>query len=138
MEHFQLFQASEVQKDDKMKVYDHNSIIYRCVPRLSSVLRFSSHLSFLIKVIGKRIILKGIVEDLNDAPFTQFLWMRSHLIMWNICQFVLDLLLAIVISEEFLAFLKLERITGQKIADTILQFLQEKLYSYQKYTWTRV
>lgn len=76
--------------------------------------------------MGKHIILKGILNDLNAAPYYSILadevtsHNEEHL---AICARFVDEKKDV--REEFLTFIKLERITGEKIAESILAFLKE-------------
>ena len=93
----------------------------RCVTHLSS----QTH-NELIGVMSKHIILRGILDDLNAATYYSIfanevtLHNEEHL---AICaQFVDE---KKDVTEEFLAFIKLQRIAGEKIAGKILAFLKE-------------
>ena len=93
----------------------------RCVTHLSPPTQ-----NELIEVMGKHIILKGILDDLNAATYYCILAdevtsdNEEHL---AICaQFVDD---KKDVTEELLTFIKLEKITGEKIAENILAFLKE-------------
>lgn len=95
----------------------------RCVTHLSPQTQ-----NELIEVMGKHIILKGILDDLNAATYYSILadevtsHNEEHL---AICaQFVNE---KKGVREEFLTFIKLERITGEKIAENILAFLKENV-----------
>ena len=82
--------------------------------------------SELIEVMGKHMILQGILNDLNAAPFYTILAdeVTSHNVEHvAICARFVDRKKEV--REEFLSFLKLERITGEKIAEAILEFLKE-------------
>ena len=93
----------------------------RCVTHLSPQTQ-----NELIEVMGKHIILKGILKDLNAAPYYSILadevtsHNEEHL---AICARFVDEKKDV--REEFLTFIKLERITGEKIAESILAFLRE-------------
>ena len=93
----------------------------RCVTHLSPQTQ-----NELIEVMGKHIILKGILNDLNAAPYYSILadevtsHNEEHL---AICARFVDEKKDV--REEFLTFIKLERITGEKIAESILAFLKE-------------
>ena len=93
----------------------------RCVTHLSPQTQ-----NELIEVMGKHIILKGILDDLNAATYYSIL--ADEVTSHN------EERLAICarfddekkdVREEFLTFIKLERITGEKIAENILAFLKE-------------
>ena len=78
----------------------------------------------LIEVMGKHIILQGIIDDVNSSPFYSILAdeVTSHNIEHlAICIRFVDS--KHDIKEEFLAFLPLQRITGAAISEAILQFL---------------
>ena len=80
----------------------------------------------LIEVMGKHMILRGILHNLNAAPYYSIL--ADEVISHNvehltICARFVDKNKDI--REEFLSFLELERITGEKIAKGILEFLKE-------------
>ena len=80
----------------------------------------------LIEVMGKHTILRGILDDLNAAPYYSILAdeVTSHNVEHlAICARFVDNNKDI--REEFLSFLELERITGEKIAEGILGFLKE-------------
>lgn len=80
----------------------------------------------LIGVMGKHMILQGILDDMNAAPYYTILAdeVTSHNIEHlAICARFVDGNKDI--REEFLCFLELDRITGEKIALAILQFLRE-------------
>ena len=93
----------------------------RCVTHLSPQTQ-----NELIEFMGKHIILKGILDDLNAATYYSILADKvtshneEHL---AICARFVDEKKDV--REEFLTFIKLERITGEKIAETILAFLKE-------------
>lgn len=80
----------------------------------------------LIEVMGKHMILQGILHDLNAAPYYSILadevtsHNAEHL---AICARFVDGNMDV--REEFLFFLELERITGERIAQAILEFLKE-------------
>ena len=80
----------------------------------------------LIEVMGKHIILKSILGDLNAATYYSILadevtsHNKEHLAIF--AWFVNE---KKDVREEFLTFIKLERITGEKIAENILAFLKE-------------
>lgn len=79
----------------------------------------------LIAVMEKHMILQGILDDLNAAPYYTIL--ADEVTFHNaehlaICARFVDRKKDI---REFLSFLKLERITGEKIAESILEFLKE-------------
>ena len=78
----------------------------------------------LIEVMGKHTILKGILDDLSAATYYSNL--ADEVTLHNeehlaICARFVDEKK----EEEFLTFIKLERITGEKIAENILAFLKE-------------
>ena len=80
----------------------------------------------LIKVMGKHMILQGILDDLNSARF--FAILADEVTSHNtehlaICARFVDSNREI--REEFLTFVELERITGERIAESILAFLKE-------------
>ena len=80
----------------------------------------------MIEVIGQQIILKGILDELNAAPFYSILAdeVTSHnMEHLALCARYVDS--ERNVREEFLACLKLERITGRNIAESILRFLKE-------------
>lgn len=93
----------------------------RCVTHLSPQTQ-----NELIEVISKHIILRGILDDLNTATYCSIL--ANEVTLHNdehlaICaQFVDE---KKDVREGFLAFIKLERITGEKFAGKILVFLKE-------------
>ena len=93
----------------------------RCVTHLSPQTQ-----NELIEAMGKHIILKGILDDLNAATYYSILadevtsHKEEHL---AICTRFVDEKKDI--REEFLTFIKLERITGEAIAENILAFLKE-------------
>ena len=93
----------------------------RCVTHLSPQTQ-----NELITVMGKHIILQGILDDLNAAPYYSILAdeVTSHNVAHlAICARFVDENKDV--REEFLTFLKLERITSEKIAESILEFLKE-------------
>ena len=72
------------------------------------------------------MILQGIPSDLNAAPYYTTLAdeVTSHNVEHlAICARFVDG--EKDVREEFLFFLNLERITGEKIAEAILEFLKE-------------
>ena len=80
----------------------------------------------LIEVMGKHMILHDILSNLNAAPYYAILAdeVTSHNVEHlAICARFVDGKKDV--REEFLAFLNLERITGEKIAEAILGFLKE-------------
>ena len=80
----------------------------------------------LIEVMGKHLILQGILNDLNAAPYYTILAdeVTSHNVEHlAICARFVDGKKDV--REEFLSFLKLEKITGEKIAEAILEFVKE-------------
>lgn len=93
----------------------------RCVTHLSPQTK-----NELIEVMGKHIILKGILDDLNAATYYSILADKvtshneEHLAIF--ARFVDE---EKDVREQFLTFIKLERITGEKIAENILAFLKE-------------
>lgn len=93
----------------------------RCVTHLSPQTQ-----NELIEVMGKHIILRGILDDLNAATYYSILadevtsHNEEHL---AICARFIDEKKDV--REEFLTFIKLERITREKIAENILAFLKE-------------
>ena len=97
----------------------------------SSFIRCATYLSpqaqnELIDVIRKHIILQGILYDSNAAPYYTILAAEvtshneEHLAL---CARFVDRKKDV--REESLSFLKLERISGDKIAEVILEFLKE-------------
>ena len=81
----------------------------------------------LLKVMGNHILLQGIIGDLTAAPFYAILAeeVTSHNVEhFAICARFVDRSTKEV-REEFLTFLKLDRITGERIADGIFGFLEE-------------
>ena len=107
----------------------HNEVLRNHLeaPAMRSATHLSPHTqNELIGVMGKHIILKGIVDELNTAKFFAILADEvtshnvEHLAIW--ARFV-DL--GKNVREEFLAFIKLERITGEKVAEGILEFLKQ-------------
>ena len=81
----------------------------------------------LIKVMENHILLQGIIGDLTAAPFYAILAdeVTSHNVEHlAICARFVDRSTKEV-REEFLRFLKLNRITGEGIADGIFGFLEE-------------
>ena len=80
----------------------------------------------LIEVMGKHIVLRNIVDELKAARRYAILAdeVTSHNIEHlAICARFVDQNNGI--REEFLAFIGLDRITGAKIADAIVKFLQD-------------
>ena len=80
----------------------------------------------LIEIMGKHIVLRGIVEELKEAKYFAILAdeVTSHNVEHlAICARFVDC--HNNICEEFLVFIALERITGNQIADAILKFLEE-------------
>ena len=80
----------------------------------------------IIDIIGKKVIQKNLVEEVNRAKFFSIL--ADEVTSHN--QEQLALCVRFVdekneVREEFLEFLKLDRITGQSIANTIKQELQD-------------
>ena len=76
--------------------------------------------------MGKHMLLKGIVDELRASPFFAILAdeVTSHNVEHlAICVRFVDSKRNII--EEFLTFVKLERITGEKVAESILEFLRE-------------
>ena len=93
----------------------------RCVTHLSPQTQ-----NELITVMGKHMILQGILNELNSSKFYAILAdeVTSHnLEVLAICARFVDQHKDI--REEFLGFLELERITGEKVAESILGFLKE-------------
>ena len=93
----------------------------RCVTHLSPQTQ-----NELITVMGKHIILQSILNELNSAKFYAILAdeVTSHNVEHlAICARFVDKHKDI--REEFLGFLELERITGEKVAECILGFLKE-------------
>ena len=96
------------------------------------VMRWATYLSpqtqnELIKVMGNHILLQRIIDDLTAAPFYAILadQVTSHNVEHlAICARFVDRSTKEV-REEFLTFLKLDRITGERIADGIFGFLKE-------------
>lgn len=80
----------------------------------------------LIEIMGKHIILKSILSEIKTSPY--YAVMADEVTSHNIehlaicARFVDD---RKDIREEFLTFLPLERITGEKIAENILSFLSD-------------
>ncbi|PFX12621.1 Zinc finger MYM-type protein 1 [Stylophora pistillata] len=103
----------------------HDSVLkspaMRCVTNLSPQTQ-----NELIEVMGRHIILKGILDDLNAATYYSILadevtsHNEEHL---AICARFVDKKKDV--REEFLTYIKLEKITGEKIAENILAFLNE-------------
>ena len=82
----------------------------------------------LIKIMGNHILLQRIIGDLTAAPFYAILAdeVTSHNVEHlAICARFVDRSTK-EIREEFLTSLKLDRITGERIADGIFAFLEEK------------
>ena len=80
----------------------------------------------LIAVMGKHMILKGVLDELKAAPYYSILAdeVTSHNVEHlAICARFVDKKKDI--REEFLSFVELERINGEKIAEAILKFLKE-------------
>ncbi|XP_035668943.1 52 kDa repressor of the inhibitor of the protein kinase-like [Branchiostoma floridae] len=80
----------------------------------------------LIEVMGKHMILKGILEEINAAPFYSIMAdeVTSHNTeLLAICARFVDS--NNNIREDFLKFIQVDRITGRSIAEAILQFLRE-------------
>ena len=88
-------------------------------------------------MIGKHIILQGIVEEVKAARF--YAVMADEVTSHNVehlaicCRFVDD---KADIREELLCFLKFDRITGERIAQDILEFLRNQDNSDQLYSRT--
>ena len=81
----------------------------------------------LITVMGNHILLQGLLGDLTSALFYAILAdeVTSHNVEHlAICVRFVDRSTKEV-REEFLTFLKLDRITGERIADGIFGFLEE-------------
>ena len=81
----------------------------------------------LMKVMGNHILLQGIMGDLTAATFYATLAdeVTSHNVEHlAICARFVDRCIK-EDREEFLRFLKLDRITGERIADGIFGFLEE-------------
>ena len=80
----------------------------------------------LIAVMGKHMILKGVLDELKAAPYYSIL--ADEVTSYNvehlaICARFVDKKKDI--REEFLSFVELERINGENIAEAILKFLKE-------------
>ena len=80
----------------------------------------------IIEVIGKHIILKRVLEEVKTARF--FAVLADEVTSHNtehiaLCVRFVDSCKNI--REDFLAFLPLQRITGEMIADAIISFLTE-------------
>lgn len=76
--------------------------------------------------MGKHIILQGILEELNAAHYYSILTdeVTSHNVEHlAICARFVDENKDV--REEFLTFVQLDRITGEQIAESILDFLKE-------------
>ena len=107
----------------------HNEVLRNHLeaPAMRSATHLSPHTqNELIGVMGKHIILKGIVDELNTAKFFAILAdeVTSHNVEHlAICARFVDS--GKNVREEFLAFIKLERITGEKVAEGILEFLKQ-------------
>ena len=74
--------------------------------------------------MGKHMLLKGIVDELRASPCFAILAdeVTSHNVEHlAICARFVDS----NIREEFLTFVKLERMTGENVAEAILEFLRE-------------
>ena len=80
----------------------------------------------IIEVLGQHIILKVIIEEIKQAQFYAILAdeVTSHNQEYLVpcVRFVAE---DKAVREEFLGFLKLERITGEEIAGTIVKFLRD-------------
>ena len=80
----------------------------------------------IIEVLGQHNILKDIIEEIKQAQFYAILAdeMTSHNQEYLVLcvRFVAE---DKAVREEFLGFLKLERITGEEIAGTIVKFLRD-------------
>ena len=80
----------------------------------------------LIEVMGKHIILSGVVDEVNASPFYSILAdkVTSHIVEHlAICIRFLDHKRDI--REEFLTFLSFKWTTGRKISESILAFMKE-------------
>ena len=107
----------------------HNEVLRQHLE--APVVRSATHLSpqtqnELINVMGKHMLLKGIVDELHASPCFAILAdeVTSHNVEHlAICARFVDSKRNI--REEFLTFVKLERITGEKVAEGILEFLRE-------------
>ena len=80
----------------------------------------------LIEVMGKHMILKDLFNELKEATFFAILAdeVTSHNVEHlSLCVHFVDK--ECNIREEFLTFVALQRITGEQIADAILNFLAE-------------
>ena len=93
-----------------LSIHDQNLQAHLESPAMRCATYISPHTqNEMIEVIGKRIILKGIVEDLNDTPFHSIL--ADEVTSHNVEH--LSIYVRFVdsdrnIRKEFLAFLKLE------------------------------
>ena len=80
----------------------------------------------VIEILGKHMVLKQIVEEMRSAPYYTILAdeVESHNVEHlAICARFVDK--HSNVREEFLAFITLNHITGEQIANTILRFLEE-------------
>ena len=80
----------------------------------------------LLDVIGRRIILRVLLEEIKSAKF--FIVLADEVTATNIEHLAIRVRFvdrASDIREEFLTFEQLNRVTGQHIADAITHYLQE-------------
>ena len=80
----------------------------------------------IIEVLGKHIILRGIVEEIKKTPFYTIL--VDEVTLHNVehlavCAGFVDE--KSEVRQEFLAFITLDHITGEQIARAINKFLEE-------------
>ena len=77
--------------------------------------------------MGKYILLQGIIGDLTAAPVYAIL--ADEVTSHNVGHLAIFARLVDrstkEVKEEFLTFLKLDRITGERIADVIFGFLEQ-------------
>ena len=93
----------------------------RCVTHLSPQTQ-----NDLIAVMGKHIVLKGILNEIITAPYYSV--SADEVTSHNVEHLALCVRFVVGnknIIEEFLTFLELERINGSKIGQNILEFLKE-------------
>ena len=80
----------------------------------------------IIEVLGQHMILKDIVDEIKQARFYAILadeiTSHNHEYLALCVRFVAA---DNTVREDFLAFLKLDRITGEEIAATIIKFLND-------------
>ena len=80
----------------------------------------------LIEVIGTRIILQDLVNEIKTAKFYSILAdeVTSHNVEHlAVCARFVDRNREV--REEFLSFIRIQRITGKQIAETLITFLQD-------------